>query len=334
MTCQLNPGIESELKRSIWLLLAGFMLSFAAPAAAQSNYPDRNVRLVFGFPAGPDAGVRLIASKLEDALGKPVIVENVTGAAGNIAADRTARAAPDGYTIGILTGANIVLRQLLHTKLPYDPLKELVPVSLSFRFANILAVHNNVPARTVAELVALARASPGELTFGHNGTGSVTHLSGELLKVMAKIDIRGVPYRGPSEILNDLLSGRISMTFNPPGLTLPLIEEGKVRALAVTSRTRSPFTPDLPTIDESGYRGFETTVWFGSFVPAGTPQSIVNRLSQEMATIMALPDVRDRFLKSGWIPGGSTQAEFAEYIQTEARFWAKLIKDTGIQPID
>jgi tripartite-type tricarboxylate transporter receptor subunit TctC len=312
----------------------GFIISIASPAIAETNYPERSIRLLFGFPAGADAGVRVIAEKLAESLGRSVIVENVTGAAGNIAADRTASAAPDGATVGMLTGANIVIRPLLHRKLPYDPHKELVPVSVAFRFANILAVNNDVPATTVAELVALARAAPGKLSYGHSGLGSATHLSGELLNVRARINIQGVPYRGPAEILTDLMGGRISMTINPPGSTLPLMQEGKVRALAVTSRTRMPLAPDIPTMIESGYPDFETTVWFGLFVPVRTPQPIVDRLSGEMARIMALPDVRKRFFALGWVPVGGTQAEFTALIKAETDYWAQLIKDAGIRPID
>src|SRR5262245_12210347 len=196
-----NNQPRGTMTRRIFSFVVALVTSVASSAAAQSHYPDRTIRALYGFPPGNDTAVRIIAEKLGDALGKPVIVDNIVGAAGNIAADRTARAAPDGYTIGILTGANIVIGPLLHSKLPYDPLKDLVPVSLAFRFENVVAVNNDVPAHTLAELVRHARASPGRLTFGHNGAGSVSHLSGELLKVMAKIDLRGVPYRGPSAIL-------------------------------------------------------------------------------------------------------------------------------------
>ena len=263
-----------------------------------------------------------------------MIVENVTGAAGNIAADRTATAAPDGHTIGILTGANIVIRPLLHKKLPHDPLKDLVPVSLAYRFANILAVNNDVTARTLDGLVARARAEPGKLTFGHLGLGSVTHLSGELLKVKARIDIQGVPYRGSSAVLADLIGGQIAMAFSPVASTLPLAREGKVRALAVTSRMRAPLAPDLPTVAESGYPSFETTVWFGLFAPAGTPQSIIDRLSHEVSRIMHSPDVRARLIGLGEIPEGSTQSQFDHVIKAETLYWGQLIKDAGMTPIE
>jgi tripartite-type tricarboxylate transporter receptor subunit TctC len=318
----------------IYSLVLGLIVSAFGDAIAQSNYPERSIRLIFGFPAGSDAGLRLIADKLSDALGRTVFIENVTGAAGNIAADRIAAAAPDGHTIGMLTGANIVLRPLLYRQLPYDPLNDLVPVSLAFRFANILVVNNNVPANSVAELVALARASPGKLSFGHSGLGSVTHLSGELLKNRAKIDIIDVPYRGPPPILVDLMAGRLTMTFNPPASTLPLVAERKVRALAVTSRARTPLMPDVPTMIEAGFPDFETVVWFGLFVPAKTPQPIVERLARETAKVMNLSEVRSRLHEQGWVAVGSSQAEFRNVITTESRYWAQLIKDAGIKHVE
>jgi tripartite-type tricarboxylate transporter receptor subunit TctC len=315
-------------------LLFSLIVLTSGHAVAQSNYPERNIRLIFGFPAGADGAPRMLADKLGDAFGRTVTIENVTGAAGNIAAERTAAAEPDGHTIGILTGANIVLRPLLYRQLPHDPLNDLIPVSVVFRFANILAVNNDVRANTVADLVELARATPGKLTFGHSGVGSVTHLSGELFKIRAKIDIQAVPYRGPPPVLVDLIAGRITMTFNPPGGTLPLLATGKVRGLAVTSRERLPFASQLPTMIESGFPDFETVVWFGLFVPAKTPQSTIDRIAQETAKIMKLPDVQSRFYEFGWVPVGSTQAEFRDLIRTESAYWARLIRDTGIKPLD
>jgi tripartite-type tricarboxylate transporter receptor subunit TctC len=322
------------MKVATCLLFLGLGMPMAGPAVAQSGYPDRTIRLLYGFPPGNDTTTRLVADKLAERLGKPVVVENIAGAAGNIAADRTAKAEPDGYTIGMLTGANVVLRPLLYSKLPYDPLKELVPVSLILRFTNLVAVNNDVPARTVQELIALARSSPGKLTFGHNGAGSVTHLSGELLNVVAKIDTRPVPYRGPSALLTDLIAGQISMAINTSTSTLPLAREGKIRALAVTSRTRAPFVPDLPTVAESGYPAFETSVWFGLFVPAGTPQPVIDRLGLEVARIMGSPDVRGRFLDLHQSPIGNTPSEFDQVIRTEVSYWGRLIKGAGIGPLD
>jgi tripartite-type tricarboxylate transporter receptor subunit TctC len=302
--------------------------------SAQQNYPDRPVRMLFGFSPGSDAAVRLVADKLSEALGKSVIVENVTGAAGGIAADRVAKAPPDGHTIGVLTGANIVINSSLYARLPYDPFKDLVPVSLIQEYPNTLVVNNDIPATTVAELVKLAKANPAKLTFAHSGIGTTQHLAGELFKSRAQIDIQQVPYRGPPQIATDLLAGRVSMSFFSPGTGLPLINADKIRALAVTSRTRAPFLPHVPTMIELGFPDFEVTAWFGVFVPARTPADIVERLNKEIVRIVALPDVRKFFLDSGYVPLTSTPEEFAARIRAEAPHWAKIIKEVGVQAIE
>ncbi len=315
-------------------LVAAFLVAAAVPAAAQTNYPARNIRLLFGFAPGTDTVARLLADRLGDALGKPVIVENVTGAGGNIAADRTAKAPADGYTIGVLTNANIVVNISLYKKLSYDPASDLVPVTLVYGYPNVLVVNNDVPVKSVAELVALARASPGTLTYGSSGPGTTLHLSGELFNFMARIDVQHVPFRGSSLVITDLMGGRITMSFIPPTASLALLREGKVRALAVTSLRRAPFVPDLPTMDESGFPGFDVTAWFGMFVPAGTSAAIVERLHRETTKIMALPDVRDKLEAIGILALGNTPAEFADMIKAETPYWAKIIKDAGIKPIE
>ena len=193
---------------------------------------------------------RILAERLGEALGKPVVVENVTGAGGNIAADRLAKAAPDGYTIGVLAAANVVVNGSLYKKLAYDPIKDLAPITQVYGYPNVLVVNNTVPARTVAELVALARAAPGRMTYGHSGAGTSLHLGGELFNAMAHIDVQQVPFRGSSLVLSDLLGGRITMSFIPPTAALSIIRDGQVRALAVTSPQRAPFLPEVPTMEE------------------------------------------------------------------------------------
>jgi tripartite-type tricarboxylate transporter receptor subunit TctC len=213
------------------------------------------------------------------------VVDNITGAAGNIAADRVAKALPDGYTIGILAAANVVINPFLYKKLPYNPTRELIPVTQLYGYPNLLLINNEVAAKTVQELVALARAQPGKLTYGHVGVGTTTQLSAELFKSGAHLNIQGVPFRGPPQAVTDMMAGRITMTFAPPGVLLPLVQERKIRALAVTSRARAPFAPDLPTMEESGFSDYDITVWFGLFVPAGTPQVIIERLNSETVKI-------------------------------------------------
>jgi tripartite-type tricarboxylate transporter receptor subunit TctC len=314
--------------------IASFLIAGIVSAGAQTNYPEKSIRLFFGFAAGGDFVARLFADKLADALGKPVIVDNVTGAAGNIAADRTAKAPPDGYAIGFLTGANITINATLYKKLPYDPVKDLIPVSLIIEYPNVLLIHNEVPAKSVKDLVALARARPGQLTFGHNGAGTTTHLSAEIFKFMAGIDMQDVPYRGTALVLTDLVSARITMSFLTPGLTLPLVREGKLRALAVTSRTRAPFAPELPSMEESGLPGYDVTVWFGLFVPAGTAAPIVEKLNRETVKIVSSREVQKRFLDLGLVPRSSTPNEFVDLIKAETPYWASVIKKAGIRQIE
>jgi tripartite-type tricarboxylate transporter receptor subunit TctC len=323
------------VKSLIGMVIASVMLPMmATPVHAASAYPERPIHLLFGFPPGNDLSVRVIADRLAEALGQPVIVENITGAGGHVAADRVSAALPDGYTIGVLSGANIVLRPLLHKRLAYDPRKSLVPVSLLFRFPTLLVVNNELGVGTVDGLIKRAQSAPGSLSYGHLGIGSVTHMTAELFKTMAKVDIEGVPYRGATAILTDLIAGRIAMSFIPPPTALPLIEQGQIRALALASKERAAFAPELPTIAESGYPGFEADVWFGLFVPAGTPQSIIDRLSQECQRIMVLPDVRERLKVSGHLAVGSARTQFEAAIEHDYLLWRQLIKEANIKNID
>jgi tripartite-type tricarboxylate transporter receptor subunit TctC len=305
------------------------------PAAlhGQGDYPNRPIRIIFGFPPGTDGFVRLVADKLAEALGKPVVIENVIGAAGNIAADRVAKAAPDGYTIGAMTTASIAINGSLYARLPYDPTKDFLPLTQITITPTVLVVSRDVPAKSVQELIALARARPGELSFGHAGPGTTLHLAGELLKLKTGIEIQQVPYRGPGPITQDLLGGRIAMAFQVTGGILPFIAAGKVRALAVTTRERIPHLPDVPTMAEAGFPDFDMTVWTGLFLPAGTPQPILDRLSREVARIMALPDIRNAIEIQGSAPAFNTQEEFAGIIKADTAYWAKLIRDVGIPPL-
>ena len=303
-------------------------------ALAETEYPERTVRMLFGYAPGVDVVARLLADKLSDAFGKPVIVDNVTGAGGAIAADRVAKAVPDGYTIAVLAGGNIVVNPSLYRKLSYDPLKDLAPVTQVYAYPNVLSVNNDVPAKTVAELVALARASPGKLTYGHSGLGTSPHLAGEVFNYMAHIDVQQVPFRGSSLIVTDLMGGRITMSFIPPVASLSLIREGKIRPIAVTSLTRAPFLPDIPTIAESGYPGYDVTGWFGLVAPPGTPAAVIDKLNRETVRIMTLPDIREKLEGIGIVPLVNTPAEFGALIKKEAVYWAQMVKNTGIKPIE
>ena len=301
-------------------------------ALAQAAYPDKTVKIVVGFPPGgaPDIAARLLGEKLREALGQSVVVENATGAGGNIAADRAAKSPPDGYTLLMAGNASIVVNLNLYEKLPYDPAKDLVPVSQVATTPNILAVHPDVPAKTVAELVALARSQPHHLTYGHGGIGISQHLAGELFKHMAGVAVRPIGYRGATGVMPDLLAGRVSLCFCNIVNVLPLAQEGKLRALAVTSLKRTPSAPELPTMDESGFLGFDATAWFGLMAPAGTPALIVDKLHRETIKALAAPDLRKKFDELGMVPIGNSPTEFASVIKTETQYWEKIIKAIGL----
>jgi tripartite-type tricarboxylate transporter receptor subunit TctC len=306
-------------------------LLIAGEGSAQTSYPDKQVRLLVGFAAGgpADIAARIVAEGLSESLGKPFVVENVTGAAGNVSADRVAKAAPDGYTLTMAASSTIVTNVSLYDKLPFDPVKDLVPISQVCFTPNILALNNDVPAKSVQELVALARARPGELTFGSAGVGTSQHLAGELFKAMAGVDLQHVPYRGIAQVMPDLLGGRLTMAFGNISAVLPLMRENKVRAMAITSIKRSVFVPNLPTLAEQGFPGFDSTAWFGLMAPAGTPAPVVAKLHAETAKILARADVRDKFGVLGMEVIGNAPAQFADVIKAETPVWAKIIKQAG-----
>ena len=321
------------MKQILLAMLSLSSLATAGHAAAQTNYPEKPIRIVVGFPPGgpSDIVARLLGQKFAEVWGKPVMVENVPGAAGNIGADRVAKAAPDGYTLGLPNQAQIVVNPSLY-KLPYDPVKDFAPITQVVVSAQMLVVHPSLPAKNVRELVALAKARPGELTFASGGSGNQVHLAGELLKSMAGIDISHIPYKGVTLAIPDLLGGRVTMMFSAISVVLPLVRERKLRALAVTSLRRSPAVPELPTMDESGYRGFETSAWFGLLAPAGTPAMIVRKLHLETVRVLALADVRGKFADVGMEVIGNSPDEFAVVIKSEIPKWARLIKASGIKP--
>jgi tripartite-type tricarboxylate transporter receptor subunit TctC len=319
------------MKTIVGLIVGLCAVVAAGDLLAQQNYPDKPIRMLVGFaPAGPaDICARVVAEKLAQSLGKPVVVENVAGAGGNVASERVAKSPPDGYTLYMAGSAGIISNPLLYERVNFDPIKDFAPISQVCFSPNILAVNNDVPAQNPAELAALARAHPGQLTFGSAGVGTTQHLAGELFKSMAKIDIQHVPYRGLAQAMPDLLAGRLSMVIGNISNVLPLAREGKVRALAVTSLKRWPATPDLPTMEEQGFPGFEATVWFGLMAPAGTPAPIVARLYAEAVRIVGTPDVRQKFDELGMAPMGSSPEEFTAAIRSEIPHWAKVIKESG-----
>ena len=315
-------------------LVLGLLATLCGTAApAQVGYADKPIALVVGFPPGsqPDIVARLLGQKLSQALGQPVVVENIIGAAGNIAADRVVKAAPDGHTVGLLSQTHMVVNPTLY-KLPFDPAKDLLPVSQIAVSPNVLVVSEAVRAKTVGELVLLARAQPGMLTFASSGSGSGTHMAAEMFKSATGLDIRHIPYKGVVAAIPDLLSGRVTMMFSPLPVVLALIREGKLRALAVTSLRRSPVVPDVPTVAESGYPRFEATNWYGLLVPARTSTALVDKLNRATVEALALPDLRGKFAELGLDVIGNSPAEFAAAIQVETPKWATVIRNSHIEP--
>lgn len=324
------------LIRRQFFRLAGATVAASAVAAnglAQLNYPAKPIRILLGFAAGGPADIvsRLVGDKLSANWGQPVVIESVTGAGGNLAAERVAKAAPDGYTLLMASSPMIVVNPSLYPKLSFDPTRDLAPISQIGATPNILVISHQVPTKSVQDLVALARAQPGKLTFGSGGIGSSNHLAGELLKSMAQIDIQHVPYRGIAQAIPDLLGGRLTMLFaNAPNVQ-SLVREGKLRALAVTSVKRLPAIPDLPTMIEAGFPGFDVTTWFGLFAPRKTSTAIVDHLHRETVKAIALPDVRQRLDEQGIGIIGSSSQELASIISHESRFWAKVIAESGVK---
>jgi tripartite-type tricarboxylate transporter receptor subunit TctC len=309
------------------------ILAAAGQAIAQAGYPEQSVRVLVGFTPGvaPDVTARLLAEGLSGALGKPVVVENVTGAGGNIAADRVAKASPNGYTLGMVGNGSLIFSPSLYEKLSFDPVKDFAPISQIFVAANVLVVPSGVPARTLPELVALARSQPGTLTYAHAGAGTSQHLAAELFKSMAGVDIRPIAYRGTTALMPDLLAGRVSLAFANVVNALPLVREGKLRAFAVTSVNRSAVAPDLPTMGEAGYPGFEAVPWFGLMAPAGTAPAIIERLHRDTVKVLAAPDVRKKMNDLGLDVIGGSPAELAVVIEREIPQWARIIKQAGIK---
>jgi tripartite-type tricarboxylate transporter receptor subunit TctC len=325
--------LGQRLKRLVLVAAVATAVSVATTALAQGGYPEQAVRILVGFTPGvaPDLSARLLAEGLSGAWGKPVVVENVTGAGGNIAADRVAKATPNGYTLGMVGNGSLIFSPSLYEKLSFDPVKDFAPISQIFVAANVLVVPSGVPARTLPELVALARSQPGTLTYAHAGAGTSQHLAAELFKSMAGVDIRPIAYRGTTALMPDLLAGRVSLAFANVVNTLPLVREGKLRAFAVTSVNRSAVAPELPTMGESGYPGFEAVPWFGLMAPAGTAPAIIERLHRDTVKVLAAPDVRKKMNDLGLDVIGGSPAELAAVIQRELPQWASVIKQAGIR---
>ncbi|MDR3382699.1 Bug family tripartite tricarboxylate transporter substrate binding protein [Cupriavidus basilensis] len=303
----------------------------ATGGAAAADYPDKPVRLIVPAAAGgtTDIASRLVGKRLSELLGQPVVVENRAGAAGIVGVQALRQAAPDGYTLMMGNIGPNAINYGLYKQLPYRA-EDFAPITMVVSVPNVLVVNAKVPARNVAELVALAKSQPGKLSFASSGTGQSVHLSGELFKKRTGIDIIHVPYKGAAPAVADLVAGQVTMMVDNLPSSLPHIQAGKLRALAVTSATRVAELPDVPTMKEAGLDDFQVTAWFGLVAPAGTPAAVVSRLQKTVAGILAEPEVKTRLADLGGVPGGDTPEHFARFIDAERVRWAKVVKDTGI----
>ncbi len=314
-------------------LLAVFFCTFGIVLAAQaSDYPMRPIRMIVPYAAGGNTDVlaRLLAQRLSQSLGQQVIVDNRPGGSTLIGTEALARSLADGYTI-MLTTLSFSVAPSLYEKLPYDPAKDFSPITLVANLPNVLVVNTMVPAKTMQEFIAFAKANPGKLNYSSTGKGSSPHLSMELLKSMAGFDATHVTYKGGSPAMTDLLGGQIQAQFIGLPVAMPLITAGKLRALGVTTKLRAAAAPMIPAINET-LPGYEMAAWFGLLGPAGLPKSIADRLQQEVASILAIPDMKERLIGLGAEPVGSTSGEFAALIRLEMTRYSKIIKDAGIKP--
>jgi tripartite-type tricarboxylate transporter receptor subunit TctC len=314
----------------IRLAFLALTLLEAGHASAQT-YPDHTVRILVGFTPGSatDVSARMFAQKLSDAWAVPVTVENLPGGGGSIGGERVARSPPDGYTLYWGANGAMTINPSLQNNPTFEPMRDLAPVARLLVMPSILAVNVDVPAKTVAELIALAKVQPGKLTYASPGTGTPQHIAGEMLKRIAGIDIVHVPYRGAN--FTDVIAGRVTMTFQNAGAILPTVREGKLRPLAVTSLKRSPNMPEFPTMIEAGVADFEATSWFGLLAPVGTPSEIVTKLHHEAVRIVSSPDMREKFALIGLDVVGDAPDAFATIIRSDTLKWAKVIKEAGIK---
>jgi len=309
------------------------LLAVSGVALAQSAaFPARPVRIVVPFPGGvADTLARLLAPKMGEALGQPVIVENKPGGSGTIGAQEVLRAPADGHTLFLGHIGTHAINAHLFAKLAYDPEKDFAPLTLLITVPNLLVVHPSVPAANVAELVAYAKAKPGALAYGSPGSGSSGHLAAELFKSLAGVDLVHVPYKGAAPALQDLMGGQIQLLFDTLAQALPQAKAGKVRALAVTTLKRQAVAPEIPTMDEQGFPGWETGPWFGLFVRAGTAEPLAQRLHAETVRTLQIPEVKDRLTAQGAAVVGNTPVEFTAFIRTEHARWGKVVRDAGIR---
>jgi tripartite-type tricarboxylate transporter receptor subunit TctC len=327
--------LRRRLLKTMPALAIAAMFSMAVtPAAAQSAaWPSKQVRIIVPFPAGgtTDVVARLLGQRLQEAWGQTVIVENKTGAGGNIGAVEVAKAANDGYTLLMASGSIVTVNPHIYAKMPFDAAKDFAPITNVAQGPMVIVVGPNVAAKNITELIALAKAKPGVLNFGSAGIGSQVHMAGENFLYTAGIDVKHVPYKGESLALADVAGGSVEMLPGNLAAMLPFIKSGKVKALGVTGAERSPAAPDIPTVSESGLPGFVNVGWFGLLAPAGTSKDIIDKVQRDSATILATEDTKVRLLAVGMTPVANNPAQFADAIRAESATWAKVVRERKIQ---
>jgi tripartite-type tricarboxylate transporter receptor subunit TctC len=314
---------------SRWAL--GALFACIAFGASAQGYPNRPIKLIVPFPAAgtTDILARDVAQKLTESLGQSVVVDNRPGAGGNIGADLVAKSPPDGYTLLMGTVGTHAINPSLYAKMPYDHIKDFIPVVLVAGVPNVLVVNPALPVKTVADLIKLAKEKPGTINFASSGSGTSIHLSGELFKTMTGVEMTHVPYKGSSPALTDLMGGQVQIMFDNLPSSLALIKSGKLRAIAVTSLTRAPALPDVPTLSESGLPGFQASSWFGVLAPAGTPAPVVAKINDEVNKWLQSSDSREKLLAQGAEAAGGSPEQFAAFIRVETDKWAKVVKASG-----
>src|SRR3954469_11669184 len=304
----------------------------AVPAWAQDMYPSKPVKFILPFPPGGGTDIlgRLIGEKLAASLGQPVVIENRGGAGGNVGAEAAARSAPDGYTI-VLVAPSLAISPSLYSKLNYDPVNDFAPIGLVASVPNVMVTHPSVPAQNLAEFIALATAKPGGMNFGSGGSGTSNHLAGELLNLVADIKLVHIPYKGVNLAMNGVLASEVQLVFIGVPVPAPHIKAGRLRALAVLAKERSPLIPEVPTAAEAGLAGFDVTTWYGILAPAGTPRPIIQRLNGELTKMMQAPEIKERLGALATDPLTSTPEEFGAYIKREIAKWGDVIRKAGLK---